>query len=120
MGTSPSAARNAPAHLTESEWSARLDTWTGDAEDTAVEPELIFRFDGKTVPGPAGSDPLRCRKTGRFLQHRSFTALADAGGLLALPLADKQGAHVRTGELAWLDKNRFAVALDFYLAPRTR
>ena len=107
--------------LSEEEWASQRDKWTREAEDTTVEPELIFFFNGKTVPGPAGSDPLRCRKTGRFLQHGSFASLTEQpGGLLALPLADKQGAHVRTGELAWLDKNRFAVALDFFLAPRSR
>ena len=90
--------------LTEKEWTTTIESYQRQHENTTVVPDLLYRFDGKTVSGPAGSDPLRCRKTGRFLQHCSFTHLIEAGGLLSLPLVDKQAARVRTGELAWLDR----------------
>jgi len=89
--------------LSEKEWTTSLESYQRH-ENTTVDPDLLYRFDGKTVSGPAGSDPLRCRKTGRFLQHCSFTHLIEAGGLLSLPLVDKQAAQCRTGELAWLDR----------------
>ena len=89
--------------LTEKEWAHQIESYQRH-ENVTVDPDLLYRFDGKTVSGPAGSDPLRCRKTGRFLQHCSFTHLIEAGGLLSLPLVDKQAGTVRTGELAWLDR----------------
>lgn len=47
--------------------------------------------------GPAQDDPLRCRKTGRYLQYKSFNDVLKMGGLRSLPILKGQGATVRTG-----------------------
>lgn len=49
--------------------------------------------------GPAQDDPLRCRKTGRYLQYKAFNDVLKVGGLKSLPILKGQGATVRTGEI---------------------
>ena len=82
--------------LTDETWSQLLEGYLG-VEDTDIDAELIYHFDGKAVSGPANSDPLRCRRTGRYLQHKHFQQIVTAGGLSSLPILRFQGASVRTG-----------------------
>ena len=49
------------------------------------------------ISGPSKGDPLRCRKTGRYLQHKHFENIVRTGGLNSLPIVKVHGASVRTG-----------------------
>jgi hypothetical protein len=56
--------------------------------------------------GPAQNDPLRCRKTGRYLHYKSFQSIVNMGGLNALPIVKSQGADLRTGEQKEIEKEK--------------
>ena len=53
---------------------------------------------------------MRCRKTGRYLQHKHFENIVKTGGLNSLPIVKAQGASVRTGTA----KSGFIIIYQFY------
>jgi hypothetical protein len=105
--------------MTDQEWSELMEKHVR-IENKDIEADLIYQFDGKSAPGPANNDPLRCRKTGRSLKNRGISKeVITGGGLTSLSIMNPQEARVSTGGIAWLDQTNFCVSIEMYAAHRT-